>query len=1014
MPSDAYNQIVKATDHTTLITDSVLQGIFKRALQGAFGEFEFTVKGSPYAATDTTIRLQLTDTANLLINTNNLSQTRFTVEYVDNRTPGSEFRFLWIQKQATDAGDGSVSIALDSSPDFAYRSIVIGGGVGQFSFSDDAVTTQIANTAGTTLDAGFRIFRNDNVAVTSAAVLNTISLRNATYRWILSGSGTTEYYVELAAGGDPGLDEPDSVLGNALTFTAGTIGSLAASEWVFGNNDTLGFTTVYVRLADGTDPDASAVNFVTAVIPVIVLPRWVNPLIAPHNAVGDGTNDDRTELLAADTAAGINGSTYIEAGKTYHIAAEAANPTFVSDFIFDNGGLVDVNSGTTVTFDGPITAGVHQKLFTGAGTVALGSKVTNVSPKWFGAVGDGVADDSAAILAAHTAMATAGGILRFPAGTYLISSNTAIGSTTIGVEMDAGAVVSRASGVTLTINGPFIADRSQKFSGLGTTKFNDDAITDTVMAEWFGTAQNTSYDAARATANVTAFTNANASFTGNGGTISWGYGTFFIDDSLASALDWLRIIGQGQKTILKAGTGMTNPMIDIGTAASSTNWASVEKIRLDGNDETLIGIRFGSVNHIGAITDVFVTKCATTGVSLNRFSGTTREPEVNNLTNLDCVSCGTGLLLDTNATTTNVYGGRYVLNTVGIKVINGVNINIHGSQIEQNTSYGIQLDGTRGTSLHGVEFEQNHSTGAGPQLFIGNIEGTGDCEGIAVLGGYFQGASPVSQTAIELEDCQEVFLFGFHTEGHQTQGILVGAQAENVFICADTTDEGTPVTNNGTNVINLLPSVLDFGNLSIANLGALTTPSVTVNDASNPNILIGATAASGKVRLLAEGSQDQDFVVDMDPDGNIGGENMDIRVNGVTEYSFSATLLDAQSNDITTTGNIGIKTSTFGNDAIGVFGLSNVGAGVPTSSPVNMVQLYAQDVATKSELKVRDEDGNITTLSPHDVETGEWVFYSENPRTGRRLKVDMEKLVKFIDERFDTEFVTEEDIIKTK
>lgn len=486
MASDAFNQIVNATDHTTLITDSVLQGIIKRAMQGSFGEFEFSVKGAPNAATATTIRLQLTDTANLLVNTNNLTQTRFTVEYVDNRTLGSEFRFLWIQKQATDAGDGSVSIALDSTVDFSYRSIVIGGGAGQFSFIN-AVTTQIANTAGTTLDAGFRILRNDNVAVTSAAVLQTISIRNATVRWILSGSGTSEYYVEKAAGGDPEFDEPDSVLANAITLTKGTLGSLSASEHAFGNNDSLTFTTIYTRLADSTDPDSKAVDFVKAVIPRIVVPRWVNPLEAPHNAVGDGINDDNIELLSADTAAGVNGSTYIEAGKTYHIAAEAANPTYVSNFIFDNGGLVDVNAGVTVTFNGPITAAPHQKLFTGAGTVNFGGKVTRSPVKWFGAVGDGVADDSTAVLNASDALSSAGGIVYSPTGTYLLSAPITIGATLKGLEFEPGAILKWTDDAnTPTIGGPIIAERWRIFDGsdaplpLSTYPFLD------VLPEWFG------------------------------------------------------------------------------------------------------------------------------------------------------------------------------------------------------------------------------------------------------------------------------------------------------------------------------------------------------------------------------------------------------------------------------------------------------------------------------------------------------------------------------------------------
>lgn len=63
-------------------------------------------------------------------------------------------------------------------------------------------------------------------------------------------------------------------------------------------------------------------------------------------------------------------------------------------------------------------------------------------------------------------------------------------------------------------------------------------------------------------------------------------------------------------------------------------------------------------------------------------------------------------------------------------------------------------------------------------------------------------------------------------------------------------------------------------------------------------------------------------------------------------------------------GNIGINTSDFGTDAVGVIGIKNGTA--PTSSPADMIQLYAEDVAGSSELKVRDEAGNVTTLSPHN------------------------------------------------
>lgn len=92
-----------------------------------------------------------------------------------------------------------------------------------------------------------------------------VSLVNSTYKWTASGSGTNEYYVELAGGGDPSLTEPTSVTtdGTFNLDTNGTLGSLNAGEWDWGDNDTLGYSTVYVRLDDGADPDTQLDDFVS-------------------------------------------------------------------------------------------------------------------------------------------------------------------------------------------------------------------------------------------------------------------------------------------------------------------------------------------------------------------------------------------------------------------------------------------------------------------------------------------------------------------------------------------------------------------------------------------------------------------------------------------------------------------------------------------------------------------------------------------------------------------------------
>lgn len=76
------------------------------------------------------------------------------------------------------------------------------------------------------------------------------------YIWTISGSGTNEYYVTWLAGADPGFGgEPANVTENGPLMSAGVVGSLSAGEWDWGDNDALGFSTIYVRLSDDADPD---------------------------------------------------------------------------------------------------------------------------------------------------------------------------------------------------------------------------------------------------------------------------------------------------------------------------------------------------------------------------------------------------------------------------------------------------------------------------------------------------------------------------------------------------------------------------------------------------------------------------------------------------------------------------------------------------------------------------------------------------------------------------------------
>lgn len=91
-----------------------------------------------------------------------------------------------------------------------------------------------------------------------------ISVRNGSYAWTASGSGTNEYYLRTSGSADPAIGgQPGGVYVAGVLATEGTAGSLTAGQWDYADNDTLGYSTIYIRLSDGADPDSKALDYVT-------------------------------------------------------------------------------------------------------------------------------------------------------------------------------------------------------------------------------------------------------------------------------------------------------------------------------------------------------------------------------------------------------------------------------------------------------------------------------------------------------------------------------------------------------------------------------------------------------------------------------------------------------------------------------------------------------------------------------------------------------------------------------
>jgi hypothetical protein len=75
----------------------------------------------------------------------------------------------------------------------------------------------------------------------------------------------------------------------------------------------------------------------------------------------------------------------------------------------------------------------------------------------------------------------------------------------------------------------------------------------------------------------------------------------------------------------------------------------------------------------------------------------------------------------------------------------------------------------------------------------------------------------------------------------------------------------------------------------------------------------------------------------------------------------------------------------------------------PVGTLANGISLYSD----AGEAYVMDAAGNATLFSPHDAETNEWIFRSKHTPTGKVLKIDVERLLRFVNDHFGLDAVEE-------
>jgi hypothetical protein len=226
------------------------------------------------------------------------------------------------------------------------------------------------------------------------------------------------------------------------------------------------------------------------------------------------------------------------------------------------------------------------------------------------------------------------------------------------------------------------------------------------------------------------------------------------------------------------------------------------------------------------------------------------------------------------------------------------------------------------------------------------------------------------------------------------------------------------ITKNGaTQVSNATLRTDNAGNFSIFSGTTGETERMRID--SSGNLLVGGTSYEQAGSIGFKGTGEYSSILSSGAGGEIyAGGAIALVSNG---YQISVTTGNAQtykwhngttrSMTLDSSGNLLVGTTTTPTSSAGNIVLANGTA--PTASATDGVILYAEDVSSSSELKVRDEAGNITTLSPHNFdlipqgpsEDMAWSYYSE--RDGKQINVDMLKAIRVLEKLSGEQLVFE-------
>jgi hypothetical protein len=165
-----------------------------------------------------------------------------------------------------------------------------------------------------------------------------------------------------------------------------------------------------------------------------------NPIA--HGARCDGVADDGPALLAASEAAARTGDTIVVSCR---LRVASGSATIETPVQVVGPGAFDLQAGGALTLRGPILGPVTRIFHLNGGQLVVQVPNARIYPQWWGARGDGVADDAPAIQAAIDAASRpaqdpfewnqgVGGTVALPRGVYRIAAPLVVRGDAVRVE----------------------------------------------------------------------------------------------------------------------------------------------------------------------------------------------------------------------------------------------------------------------------------------------------------------------------------------------------------------------------------------------------------------------------------------------------------------------------------------------------------------------------------------------------------------------------------------------------